>query len=84
MVRSAPRTYRGNLALTNHLGEIFQFCGANDGCSDLLRAPGQRDLGHLDTLLVSEFLDARGRRSVDSSCVLMRPLTVRRFSWKHH
>jgi len=39
----------------NHLPEVIQLGGADDGSGDLLRAPGEGDLGHLYALLFGEF-----------------------------
>ena len=66
MVRSALCVYERNLVFTNHLLEVFRLGSPNNWSSDLLRTPGKRDLGHLDSLLIGEFIDARGWRSANS------------------
>jgi len=65
MVRSALRIHEGHLFLTDHLLEVIQLGGANDGGCDLLRAPGKRDLCHLYIMFFGEFLDARSRHSIN-------------------
>lgn len=56
---STRNSRKEQLVITDHLLEVFQLCSANDGGSDLLRAPSKCDLGHLDFLPVGEFLDTR-------------------------
>ena len=60
MVLLAPRIHERSLVITDHFPEVFQLCGANDGGSDLPRAPSKRNLGHLGSLLNGEFLDTGG------------------------
>lgn len=55
--------------LTDHLLEVIQFGGTDDGGSDLLRAPGECDLGHLNSLLFGEFLDPGGCHPMSNSGV---------------
>ena len=79
IVWSALRIPEGSLVLTNHLPEVIQLGSTNDGGSDLLRAPGKCDLGHLDPLLIGEFLDTRvPMLDEQPSRVTMELLTGRR------
>lgn len=67
IVRSALCVHEGHLFLTDHFLKVFQLGGANDGGSDFLCGPGKRDLCHLDIMFVGEFLDTKGRRSINDS-----------------
>lgn len=67
MAWSAFHVCKGNLVLTDHLLEVFYLGSTDDGGSDLLRAPGERDLGHLNLLLVGELFDPGGLHPIDNS-----------------
>jgi hypothetical protein len=66
-VRSAFNTHEESLVLTDHILDVLRLGTSEDGCSDLLRAPGQCNLGHLYALLFGEFLDPGGRHSMNGS-----------------
>ena len=66
-IRSAHWIREGALELTDHFLKVVQLGSSNDRGSGLLRTPGERDLCHLNALLVGKFPDTKGRCSTNSA-----------------